>query len=245
MNETLASTSLAPTSLRRTLPEGFVRPKEVETHPFDAETLWYDAFWNKGWVYLLCPKLFAIKDAVLSGQFFVDDEPVRRPKFKSYPRYHILYLRSRRVPKTVSVQLEGARLSSQVHAPDHMFDGLNCGVTLSKNNDLKWIEDFANYHAKVHAMQGMVFFDHMSDRYEPAQICEALGRGGIRAARVISIPFPYGFISENADGKRNANSEMLQVSLLNIARLRFFKRARAVLVSDIDEIVWCDAGVGL
>lgn len=242
MTERLFSTSLVSTSLRRSLPDGFRRPERFEGHPFDDKTLWYDAFWKKGRVYLICPKLWGLKETVLKSQFYIDDTPVRRPRIRSYPRYHILSFKARKQPRSVGVDLDGHRISSAIHPPEPIFDGLNVGVTLSQNNDLIWIEDFARYHNQVHAMQGMVFFDHLSDRYAAQEVEAALIRGGLGAVRVISVPFPYGFVSQNADGKDNANSEMLQTSLLNIARLRFFGKARAVLVSDIDELVWCDSG---
>jgi hypothetical protein len=127
-------------------------------------------------------------------------------------------------------------LSGGVHDGDtKAFEGLNCGVFISRNNDLQWIRDWARYHASVHGLQGMVVFDNASTDYALQDIGEALrGVAGLEAVRVVSTPTSYGPVGV---GKMSARSLFLQTSVLNVARLRFFSRARAVLCCDCDELV--------
>ncbi|MCG7519377.1 hypothetical protein [Ruegeria sp. Ofav3-42] len=112
-------------------------------------------------------------------------------------------------------------------------------MTLSRDNDLTWIEDFARYHCQVHGLEQILFFDNASSRYGLGDIREALRQGGINNPIVLSAPFRYGVVSQDRKGKARFNTIFLQTALLNIARLRFLSLARAVLQCDIDELVWC------
>lgn len=120
--------------------------------------------------------------------------------------------------------------------------GKNVAVTLSRDNDLTWIEDFAHYHRAVHGLQQILFFDNASTKYGLDDIRAALKRGGISDPVVLSAPFRYGVVSQDQKGKTRFNTMFLQTALLNIARLRFLSGARAVLQCDIDELVWSRKG---
>ena len=78
-------------------------------------------------------------------------------------------------------------------------------------------------------------FGNGSTEYPVERIDETLSRvDDLKTWRVLSAPMPFG--SYPLAGKR-AHSTFLQTSLLNVARLRFFSQARAVLSCDPDELV--------
>jgi hypothetical protein len=120
-----------------------------------------------------------------------------------------------------------------------LFRGLNCAVLKSKDSDLQWVRDWAEYHVRVHGLQGVVFFDNASTRYEPSDILETLRKTpGLQQAKVIPAPFVFGC-------KRYSDTMFLQVGLLNIARQKFLTSAAAVLCTDLDELVKPVAPAGI
>lgn len=238
----LASVSMASVPLRRTLPSGFsfIHPEDAAN--YDETTLWYDAFWRTGRTYLICPKLHGIEKTILAARFLQDDQPAGRPRINRLnDRYDILSFRAKHRPARISITLNGETLSGPVtnaQIPPNSFKNRNVGVTLSYNNDLKWIEDYARYHHKAHNMQAALFFDHSSTLYAPQEIDAALMRGGLQGNQIICVDHPYGIALHNNDGHLDHRGEMMQTALLNIAKMRFLPECRAALINDIDELVW-------
>ncbi|WP_149758928.1 hypothetical protein [Roseivivax sediminis] len=106
-------------------------------------------------------------------------------------------------------------------------------VTMSKDNDLVWIEDFARFHAQTQGAEAIVLVDNGSTLYEPGDIARVLERTGLDAL-VLSTSLPFGPRGRRPYG----NTELfLQTCALNAVRLRFLQQARAVLCCDIDELV--------
>jgi hypothetical protein len=152
----------------------------------------------------------------------------------------VVTLKSDAVPERVAVRIGEWRGESAVTVAESGLDGMNVLVTLSKDNDLAWIEDWARYHVAAHGAEACVFVDNGSEAYGAAEIEAALLRAGLKEVRVLVTPLPYG-----PRGKKPyANSELfLQFCVLNAVRHRFLWRARAVLNCDIDEMVYCEGSV--
>jgi hypothetical protein len=121
------------------------------------------------------------------------------------------------------------------------FEGKNCLLTLSKDKDLAWIQDWAAYHVKEHGAQALLLFDNGSSRYGVEDIEASLGAvEGLETFAVIPAPFPHGAL-----GKRpfwEPPSKFLQGGILNLAGQRFLGRARGVLSVDVDELIWSKEG---
>ncbi|MEL6701772.1 MAG: hypothetical protein AAFO58_08865, partial [Pseudomonadota bacterium] len=79
-----------------------------------------------------------------------------------------------------------------------------------------------------------VVVDNGSDAYPLDDIAAALDPVGLTQWRVLSIPTSWGALAE---GGHVNDALFFQTAGLNIARLRFLSRARAVLVCDLDELV--------
>lgn len=240
----LASSSLTELGLRREMKPGHTGPDYTE-HVYDYDTFWYDAFWDKGRLTIICPKLFGLYDVIREGRFLLDGKKVRKVRLKPHEFYDALIISEPQKPKTLAFEWGGSRVESLVNSARRdsaPFTGKNVAVTLSRDNNLIWIEDFARYHCQEHGLEQMLFFDNASSQYGLDDIREALRRGGISNPIVLSAPFRYGVVSQDRKGKTRFNTMFLQTSLLNIARLRFLSGARAVLQCDIDELVWCNNG---
>lgn len=244
MTNTLNSAQLHPLGLERALPTGNFPPETNDLDRYDRQTFWIDAFHNRRTVTLLCPKLRGLDDLISGAKYYLDELPVQPVKINRFRRYDCIILPSRRLPSQLRVEYNGKSCASPVSdgvSDQKAFASKNVMVTLSKNDPLTAIADWALYHREVHGAEAIVFFDNGSTIHTPTQVQKALEETGVQA-RVFSVPSPFGLILRHAKGGRNFDSEMLQTALLNLARLRFFPRARAVLQCDIDELVWCEKG---
>lgn len=229
----MASLSLQATEHRRAapLPEGARGP--AFDAAFDATTLWYDAVTLGRRLHLVCPKLANL--APLLAHLRVDgDKP--RLRRKSHRRHDIVTTRA----GALSLALGGHHWQT-TPSPDqrHLFQGLRASLHISKNNDLDWIRDWARFHISAHGLEAMLVMDNGSDAYAPEQILDALQGLGLRRAVVLKVPQPYGPPRTKA---HPGTAKYLQPAMLNLARLRFLRKARAVLNADLDELVWSRAG---
>jgi hypothetical protein len=201
---------------------------------YDFHTLLYDAFYipSKRSICLICPKLLNFERLMREGRFTADGEDLRIASVWHFKRYSQVWLRIGRKP--THLRFRHGSFDTSIALPQEqseLFRGLNCGVTLSKDNDLRWVNDWADYHVRVHGLQSLLFFDNASSRYEPSDILATLQKvQGLQRVVVIPAPFIYG-------SKTYGDARFLQVSLLNVARLRFCSSAAAVLCTDLDELV--------
>jgi hypothetical protein len=217
-------------------------PKEFQTKDYqsgyDASTLVYDAIYFPGLkrICLICPKLLNLEPLIRSGRFSsgVGTHPISR--LWRHKRYDEIWLKCAGTPDRLRFAHGDMVLECAPSVQDStLFAGLNCAVLKSKDNDLTWIRDWANYHVRVHGLEGLIFFDNHSSKYSVEEVDQVLRSvPGLRQSLVIPAPFPFG---PQALAPYRNSSLFLQVALLNIARLRFFRKAKAVLAIDLDELV--------
>ncbi|MEP2426611.1 MULTISPECIES: hypothetical protein [Rhodobacterales] len=240
----LATCSLENTTRRRDFPPNFTLAPGEDPARYDDTTLWYDAIWHRGTLRLICPRLYGLDDLIAAGRLMLDGVPVAKLKITQQEHHVIVRIRAHRKPVRVHLDIEGQDIGSGVSSRQDGVDfaGLNTGLLLSRNNDLAWIEDYARYHVQQHGMQAVLFFDNGSDRYGPDDILDALSRAGLAQVTLVSAPLPFRAQGVTAGGRSSFDGGFLQMSLLNIARLRFLRQARAVLQCDVDELVWTDNG---
>ena len=240
----LSTADLSETGLRRDFlvdPEG---QDPVYLQAYDRTTLWYDAFWCGGRVTLICPKLLNFLPLINAAQFSLDGNHTRIARLREYSRHDVIELKSRRCPAEISVVGEQFEVSTPVtEAELARFSGLNTHFTVSLNNDLEWIRDFAVFHRKTQNLQAMVLFDNGSTAYSLSAIEETLKGVGLRDFAIVSAPLSFGrnFYCRKT-GTGISTAKFLHTALMNVARLRFLGRARAVLNADIDELVWTEGG---
>ena len=235
----LSTADLGETALRR----DYVSNPSVEgrsyAQAYDRTTLWYDAFWRDGRVYLVCPKLLNFGPYIKAATFRLDERPARISRRRSYLRYDVLELGSPLRPAVISVTGPGFEVATAV-SPDETerFACLNTHFTMTRNNDPEWIRDFAIFNRKKHGLEAMVLFDNGSTAYPLSALEAALEGVGLTDYAIISVPLPYG----RKTTRNSSRAKFLQTALMNIARLRILGRARAVLNADIDELVWARQG---
>lgn len=219
------------------LPDRFRRESPIpprRRHPdfaarHDFHTIWYDAFWRDGAVILVCPKLHNFERLVRRAEWRLDGRRAALRRIVRRSRHDMVHIAAPDRPARIEIAVEGFAGGSAVGATlDARFAGRNVHVAISRNNDLGWIRDFAMFHRQTQGLQAMVLFDNASDAYGIEDIEAALAPVGLDTVLVVPTPYPYG---------PPGWSKYLQTAVLEIARLRFVARARAVLLCDIDELV--------
>ena len=206
---------------------------------FDADTLWLDAVWRDGILRLICPRLNNLYWTLRFARFRLDGVPTRA-RFARFYRHTVISMKSPRPPETVSVDIGDWTGQTRVSLPeDLLFAGRNVLFVLSKNNEPSWIEDWVRFHVFHHGADAVLLVDNGSTETSLTDIAAAITRGGVDQRLVLSAPLPFGPIGKPPF----VNSELfLQTGVMNAVRWRYLYRARAVLATDIDELVSCSRG---
>ncbi|MEE4120895.1 MAG: hypothetical protein V2I65_17980 [Paracoccaceae bacterium] len=204
---------------------------------YDFDTLWYDAVRIGGVVHLVCPRLYDLRPLLDAVE--ADGRRLRAPRVRRSRRHEIGTLAAPKGAERLSLALGDweAECAISDDAAGH-FAGLNTSLHVSRDNRPEWLADWARFHIAEHGLEAMLVMDNASD-YPPETILEALAPTGLKRAVVLAVPQPYG-PTRGKSGKGGA--KFLQPAMLNLARLRFLRRARAVLNVDIDELVWSHGG---
>jgi len=121
-----------------------------------------------------------------------------------------------------------------------VFRGRRVLLTLSKNNDLRWIRDWMRFHRDLHNADAVLLYDNGSTKYTTLSLLEAMQQvSGFKEIAVVEWPYKYG---PQGIGRGTWDSAFCQDGALEDARWRFLADAYAVLSCDIDELVLSKAG---
>lgn len=217
---------------------------------FDYDTLFYDVFQAPQGQGLVClgPPLLNCEAALAQAVFRTQgsDRPMRW-RYQP-PRSHLqpscrFWLGGQDVPADdrLVIELAGRQVEVPVRRSSRSrFAGRRVMLTLSKDNPLSWIRDWAAFNVQVHGADAVLFYDNGSTAYDPAAVRSLLETiPGLARILVLSWRFPYG----PGTGPRNIqDSFYCQPGALEHARWRYCAAARGVLNSDIDELVATRAG---
>lgn len=203
----------------------------------DETTLFYDCIRVPGLrsLCLVGPSPRNLASLVDRATYHVGDKRARKVRRFDFKRYTELWLRDPGLQAGNHLTLkdrDGEKFEIPINDTERAnFKGLNAAVTKSKDNDLRWVHDWARYHVAVHKLDAVVLFDNGSTTYTPRDVLETLRSvEGLKRAVVVSVPLPFG-------SPQDDRTMLLQVAVLNIARVRFLASANGVLSCDIDELV--------
>jgi hypothetical protein len=205
---------------------------------YDFTTLIYDVVHlpERRFVALYCPKLLNLAAVLTEGVLELDGVAVRPTRTRRFKRYDVVELPAARRPAELSLRFRDWHATVPVRGPDtDAFAGRNCLMTMSRNNALPWIADWARYHVAEHGADAVLIFDNGSTDYAPEAVDAALAQvEGVEARAVVPADRSYGPLGV---GRGPSKAFMLKAALQNIARARYLAKARAVMVCDIDELV--------
>ena len=204
---------------------------------FDATTLFYDCVYldhDRG--YLFTGPVMSNLWPVLQAGLRLDGRPVSGLKLRHVQRVDQAFLRA---PKGGRLSFEGYGSDREIVVRPSLtpvFAGRDVLMTLSKDNPLDWIVEWARFYVRRHGATGLLFFDNMSTAYTAEDLLETVrSRTGLQAAAVIRVPYRYGDFF--AAGDKVHRLMFLQPALLNLARRDMAWKARAALNVDIDEMI--------
>ena len=257
-NIALSPLELKPkANIRRTMPRApELRPANYEEE-FDSLTVFYDCFVSAdgAWRVLLGPPLLNLESGVLSsfpGLFGCESSTQVRlispPPTAMHNLSSQLWLKS--TQDSVDVDATSFHQGHIVVQPNEsqLFSGRKVLLTLSKDNEIRWIRDWVTFFARRHEYDAVLFYDNASSSYDASDIYDAVSSiPGIEATAVVHWPYKYGPQGTDAfhDRLREGSgppplpwdSTYCQPGMLEHARHRFLSSAEAVINADIDELV--------
>ncbi|MDD9739646.1 hypothetical protein PVW47_07645 [Marinovum sp. SP66] len=209
-------------------PEGYLAA-------LDRETLWYDAIWSEGRLFLVCPPLNNFRTAFRKAVFRGDDRVLKFRRLRRYARHEVAELDAPNCPAEISVLLQGWTGTSGVSRAAHTeFAGLNTAFVMSRDNPIEWLVTHARYHRDAHGLEALIVMDNGSTAYGIAELRAALEGVGLSRLTVLEVPFKYGPVGRKPYRR---TEKYMQTALFNVLRLRFLGQARAVLNCDVDELI--------
>ena len=114
--------------------------------------------------------------------------------------------------------------------------------TMNKNNDLRWLREWALWHARFHGANAVVITDNGSNLYSPGEVAAVLADvPGIASVAVHNWPHKYGPVDPGV--LTNAYwSRFLQIASMSVALRRYGMLAQGMLNCDVDELVATQSG---
>jgi len=202
---------------------------------FDWDTAWYDAITvGNNTLLLIGPPLYDRKGWINQNVTFTDDRGIRLPcQFMELDRVCYTALTTGRPLSSLTMEHGGSSTTIKVNHNDGRFDGRKTMVTLQKNNPIEWIQQWIEYHGRVHGIDGYLIYDNGSTDYSALELEERLSDLPYQIT-IVEWPYPYG-----PQGSDHApwDSDYGQYVMLEHAKYRYLANAALVLNNDIDELI--------
>jgi hypothetical protein len=247
--------ALSPAFIQSAIVREAPRPPELRNHlyaeRFDWQTLFYDVYRCGRHVVLQGPPLFNLLDELRQCEPFASALRGLFPKAVHYgmKKRGEIWLKS----DAQRIVFDGplGHFDLAVQPSDHArYAGKRVLLTLSKDNEIRWILDWARFHQRLHGAQSLLFYDNASQAYSYEELQARLQEGLPEMdVQVVSWPFLYG---PQAGPNWAVNgfepdwdSDYCQVGVLQHARFRFLQQARSVMHNDVDELVIGQSGASV
>lgn len=232
--------------LSRRAPRPLDKRQDHYVERFDYKTIFYDIYRSGDQVIFSGPPLLNFDSLVRVAKISLfGKERIDTPKLETLwkTQRSSIQLNPLEAHGAASdgFEFEVGRLKSGGRVqPDEngIFKGLKVLFTMSKNNNLEWIKDWATFYHKIHGVNAVLIYDNGSTDYTTDELVAVLRSiEGIEAAVVVDWPFKYGPGGINA---QTWDSDYCQYSAIEHARRRFLKYCQGVVSVDIDELVVTD-----
>ena len=230
------------------LPPGIERGLRPASQPrsekflasYEYRVLFYDVFWHADGkrVLLVGPPPIDLGSHYRAARYqAVPSGKLLRAKSHHTP---ITHLYSVKAPSgTTHLDITFAGVTQRVAiAPNHadFFAGERLLFTLSKDNDLNWIADWAQFHVVNQGVTAVMLFDNNSTRYSLADIeATLLAVPGLRRIAVLPVPFTYPML-DDAVPEDIFWAHFLQPAVMVSMFRRYGLQAQGILNCDIDEL---------
>ena len=122
----------------------------------------------------------------------------------------------------------------------HLYQGRRVLYTHSKDNEIKWIVDWVQFHARNHGANAVLIYDNASTKYTGEDLERSL-KQAFPDMEINVVDWPYKFGPQGFKGGW-WDSHFCQAAAFQDARFRFLDVAASVLNCDIDELVVSEKG---
>ncbi|QCK88533.1 hypothetical protein E8L99_23620 [Phreatobacter aquaticus] len=244
--------------LRPTLLPDFTTTRRQPTRPveardgnfdakFDSETLFYDCFIGiRGRIVLVGPPFLNLKDALQAATIVANPSGHACSfELRELDRHGQLHVDAPEGTRSLVITSALGDVTIDVQPSEvDIFAGRRVMFTQSRNNDLRWIQDWVRFSRDIHGADAVLIYDNGSTRYTPQDLADAIGTlDGIAAVRVVDWPFKFG--PQGIDARRYWDSDFGQHGVWEHARRRLLEAAASVQGSDVDELVLTTNGRSL
>ncbi|QTF71881.1 hypothetical protein [Arthrobacter woluwensis] len=225
------------------------RPAQLQddsyAEKYDDKTLFYDVIRSGSELLMVGPPLRNLTGAVASGTFTVDGfriAPVVTQALERSQLTRISLPSDDSVGEVLTIELNGVDepWSVRPSEPQHdLFTGKRVLMTLQKNEDLRWITDWATYYVRTHRVNAVLLYDNGSTEYAVDDILEGLSNvAGLETVIVVAWDYKYGpqggaWVGNNAAW----DSDFCQIGAFQDARYRFLETCEGVINADVDELL--------
>jgi hypothetical protein len=229
-----------PRAAKRQRPQAFYEK-------FEAYALAYDCFWHADGerILIVGPPPLNLKRNWQAARFLAMPSGTDL-KAESFASESVMVTALAGAPAdttAIKLALDGERFELNVQPNlSQALAGSRLLFTMSKDNDLDWIRSWADYHARRHGADAVLFFDNGSTRYGTGDVEETLlSVPGLHHVAVASWPFKYGS-PDPAVLNNPFYTLFLQIASMSVALRRYGAKAHAILNCDIDELVHTPQG---
>ena len=203
---------------------------------FDWHNLWYDCVQlNDHQTILIGPPIYDAKNWFKDNAGFGDsDNNLLNYQFYDLDRVSYMVVQTRKIDSHIVLLSKNTDpLPIKVNHNDGYFNGHKVMVTLQRDNPIEWIEQWMDYHYRVHGIDGFLIYDNASNTYTVGELDHRLSRDYLKL-KIIPWPYPYG-----PQGSDYApwDSDYGQYCMLEHAKYRYLSNASMVLNNDIDELI--------
>lgn len=207
---------------------------------FDSDSLFFSVYRENDGVRLDGPPLWNLLEIVKGASWWADGMEVESGRVRLSDRGHAQDSRVEVEASALHLNFDGEAHDINV-GPSYLdiFEGRRAIYTKSKNNDLRWIREWAAFYHAIHGVDSVLLYDNGSDAYSARDVLEALKAvPGIEVAVVVSWPFKFG---PQAGEFGAFDSDFFEYVVGSNAQHRFLGKAASVTHCDIDELViTCD-----
>ena len=252
MTEILPFTSspaaLPETSPLRRLPHAPSRRRPQEFYEnYDALTLFYDCFLSadRAEILLVGPPHLNLAPLLDEARFeALPGRAALQPQF--HPSASVMLTRLPSPPAgTTAIRIAAGDFSWELPVQPSSaaaLHGKKILFTLSKNNELDWIAEWARYHAQVQGADAVIFFDNGSTRYTRGEIEDRLRAvSGLDAIAVLQWPQIYG-APDRQVVLNPFYTHFLQIGAMSVVLRRYGAAAAGLLNCDVDELAVAPEG---
>lgn len=209
------------------------------TEQFDFDTLFYCAYQVEDVIRFDGPPMLNLQREIASSSWFVDDKKISEDDLSVVDLERACGLTIAAVGEKLEWNLGEQNFSAEIGSSYvSVFEGLKCVYTKSKNNDLKWIVDWATFYSRYHDIEGVLIYDNGSTLYSPEELLAALTDvDGLKSIVIVDWPHKFG---PHAGTSGKWDSDFFQHAVSANAQRRFLAKAKCVVSCDIDELILTD-----